>query len=195
MPLHHAGTQILKTKRLVLRPFSLDDAQAMYDNWDSDPQVTRFMNWSTHESIEVTRTILAEWVPQYQDPSYYHWCITLDGEPVGTIAILNIQERSMVGELGYNIGRKWWRQGITSEAAQAVLDFAFGVVGFHRIEAIHAVANPGSGGVMKKCGMRYEGSPRQKYLSSRGIFEDCDQYAILREDWEQPGPKGEKPKL
>ena len=79
MPLHHAGTQILKTKRLVLRPFSLDDAQAMYDNWASDPQVTRFMNWSTHESIEVTRTILAEWVPQYQDPSYYHWCITLEG--------------------------------------------------------------------------------------------------------------------
>ena len=37
MPLHHAGTQILKTKRLVLRPFSLDDAQAMYDNWASDP--------------------------------------------------------------------------------------------------------------------------------------------------------------
>ena len=56
MPLHHAGTQILKTKRLVLRPLSLDDAQAMYDNWASDPQVTRFMNWSTHESIEVTRT-------------------------------------------------------------------------------------------------------------------------------------------
>ena len=121
MPLHHAGTQILKTKRLVLRPFSLDDAQAMYDNWASDPQVTRFMNWSTHESIEVTRTILAEWVPQYQNPSYYHWCITLEGEPVGATAILNIQERSMAGELGYNIGRKWWRQGITSEAAQAVL--------------------------------------------------------------------------
>ena len=97
MPLHHAGTQILKTKRLVLRPFSLDDAQAMYDNWASDPQVTRFMNWSTHESIEVTRTILAEWVPQYQEPSYYHWCITLDGEPVGAIAVLNIQERSMAG--------------------------------------------------------------------------------------------------
>ena len=195
MPLHHAGTQILKTKRLVLRPFSLDDAQAMYDNWASDPQVTRFMNWPTHENIEVTRAILAEWVPQYQNPSYYHWCITLDSEPVGAISILNIQERSMAGELGYNIGQKWWRQGITSEAAQAVLDFAFGVVGFHRIEAIHAVANPGSGGVMKKCGMRYEGSARQKYLSSRGVFEDCDQYAILREDWEQPGPKGEKPKL
>ena len=52
MPLHHAGTQILKTKRLVLRPLSLDDAQAMYDNWASDPQVTRFMNWPTHENIE-----------------------------------------------------------------------------------------------------------------------------------------------
>ena len=46
MPLHHAGTQILKTKRLVLRPLSLDDAQAMYDNWASDPQVTRFIDSS-----------------------------------------------------------------------------------------------------------------------------------------------------
>ena len=110
MPLHHAGTQILKTKRLVLRPLSLDDAQAMYDNWASDPQVTRFMNWPTHENIEVTRAILAEWVPQYQNPSYYHWCITLDGEPIGAVSLLNIQERSMAGELGYNIGRKWWHQ-------------------------------------------------------------------------------------
>lgn len=67
MPLHHAGTQILKTKRLVLRPFSLDDAQAMYDNWASDPQVTRFMNWSTLKASRSPGTILAEWVPQYQD--------------------------------------------------------------------------------------------------------------------------------
>ena len=53
MPLHHAGnTNSEKPNALYCAPLSLDDAQAMYDNWASDPQVTRFMNWPTHENIE-----------------------------------------------------------------------------------------------------------------------------------------------
>ena len=96
----------------------------------------------------------------------------------------------MAGELGYNIGRKWWRQGITSEAAQAVLDFAFGVVGFHRIEAIHAVANPGSGGVMKKCGMRYEGSPARKNISATAAsLRTATSMPSSRKTGRSPAPK------
>lgn len=185
MKLHHAGTQTIQTQRLVLRPFALDDAEAMFFNWANDPQVTRFMLWSTHETIDTTRDILAEWVPMYKYPDYYHWCITLNEEPIGAIELFIRNERSCVGEIGYCIGQKWWKQGIMSEAAKAVVDFAFGTVGFNRIEAHHAVVNPGSGGVMKKCGMLYEGHMRQKYLSTRGVLEDCDFYAILKEDWEK----------
>lgn len=184
MPLNHVGTKTLHTKRLVLRPFTPNDAQAMFNNWASDPEVTKFMLWQTHASPADTAEYLENIVvPSYANKCTYHWCITLDGEPIGAIGSIIISERSMSSDLAYCLGRKWWKQGIVSEAAQAVIDFCFGTVGFNRIEAHHAVDNPGSGGVMKKCGMQYEGHIRQKYLSTRGQLEDCDLYAILKEDW------------
>ena len=185
MELNHVGTRTLKTTRLVLRPFYLSDAQAMFDNWASDSDVTKFMMWPTHKSVEVTQNILESWMPLYEKPDYYHWAITLDSVPIGTVGLFILNEKAGVGDLGYCLSKKWWKHGIMSEAVQAVIDFAFETVGFKRIEAHHSVDNPGSGGVMKKCGMLYEGHMRQKYLSMRGIFEDCDSYAILKGDWLQ----------
>ena len=54
MELNHVGTRTHKTTRLVLRPFCLSDAQAMYDNWANDAEVTKFMMWEPHASVEVT---------------------------------------------------------------------------------------------------------------------------------------------
>lgn len=185
MELNHVGTRTLKTTRLVLRPFCLSDAQAMFDNWASDSDVTKFMMWEPHASVEVTQSILESWMPLYEKPDYYHWVITLDSVPIGTVGLFILNEKAGVGDLGYCLSKKWWKHGIMSEAVQAVIDFAFETVGFERIEAHHSVDNPGSGGVMKKCGMLYEGHMRKKYLSTRGVFEDCDLYAILKEDWER----------
>lgn len=185
MELNHVGTRTLKTTRLLLRPFCLSDAQAMFDNWASDSDVTKFMMWPTHKSVEVTQNILQSWMPLYEKPDYYHWVITLDSVPIGTVGLFILNEKAGVGDLGYCLSKKWWKHGIMSEAVQAVIDFAFETVGFERIEAHHSVDNPGSGGVMKKCGMLYEGHMRKKYLSTRGVFEDCDLYAILKEDWER----------
>lgn len=184
MPLHHVGTQILTTRRLTLRPFSPDDAQAMFDNWAGDPEVTKFLMWPTHPSVDTTRTILESWLPLYEKPDYYHWVLVLDGQLIGTVGLFILNEKAGVGDLGYCLGRRWWRMGLMSEAVQAVIDFAFDTVGFNRIEAYHSLDNPGSGGVMRKCGMSCEGRMRQKYLSTRGVLEDCDLYAILKTDWE-----------
>ena len=57
--MNHLGTKILKTDRLLLRPFQLTDAEAMYRNWASDPDVTRFLTWPTHTSPEVSAKVLA----------------------------------------------------------------------------------------------------------------------------------------
>lgn len=97
---------------------------------------------------------------------YYHWAITLDSVPIGTVGLFILNEKAGVGDLGYCLSKKWWKHGIMSEAVQAVIDFAFETVGFERIEAHHSVDNPGSGSVMKKCGMLYEGHMRKKYLST-----------------------------
>ena len=69
----HCGTQTIETKRILLRRFSGDDAEAMYQNWASDPDVTEFLTWSPHTSIKVSQEILADWVVAYEKDNYYHW--------------------------------------------------------------------------------------------------------------------------
>ena len=85
--------------------------------------------------------------------------------------------------MGYCIGQKWWHQGYTSEALEAVIRFAFTGLGANRVAAIHNVLNPHSGGVMQKCGMQKEGVLRQGYRDNQGLGNYC-LLAILRSDWE-----------
>ena len=51
----------LETERLILRPFEKEDAEAIFYGWASDPEVTRYLTWDTHESIEMTRALLEMW--------------------------------------------------------------------------------------------------------------------------------------
>jgi len=58
-PLNHTGTVCLETERLVLRPMSVSDAEQMYKNWASNPEVAKYMSWSPHADIEVKKSVLA----------------------------------------------------------------------------------------------------------------------------------------
>ena len=71
MTVKDLGTKRLETERLILRRFTLEDAEKMYENWAGDPEVTKFLTWSTHESAETSRQILKEWVAAYDNPEVY----------------------------------------------------------------------------------------------------------------------------
>lgn len=71
----HLGTKVLHTKRLTLRPFTVDDAQEMYDNWASDPEVTKYLTWTPHASVEDTRSLLKIWAEESKKPESYNWAI------------------------------------------------------------------------------------------------------------------------
>lgn len=130
----------------------------MYDNWATNPNVTKFLTWQTHESIEVTAAVLREWVARYYEPDFYQWAIVLDeiDEPIGSMSVVRIDEEKSEFEIGYCIGEKWWRRGYTSEAFSRVIRFLFDEVGAKRICAKHDLDNPNSGRVMLKCGLKYE---------------------------------------
>ena len=185
--LTHKGTQIIETSRLILRPFTLDDAQAMFDNWASDPEVTKFLTWPTHGDVSISWMVLEDWVQSYENKENYQWAIELKeiGQPIGSISVVRQDANVGSAEIGYCMGKTWWHQGITSEALKAVVDFLFAEVGFNRIMARHDPNNPNSGGVMKKCGMKYEGTTRQSDRNNQGIC-DAVHYAILRSHWEKP---------
>ena len=183
--MRHTGTITLETPRLILRRFAAGDAAAMYRNWASDPEVTRFLTWPPHESLAVSEQVLADWIHGYDDPRQYQWAIVprCVGEPIGSISIVKINDDIDEIQMGYCIGQKWWHQGYTSEALEAVIRFAFTELGANRVAAIHNVQNPHSGGVMQKCGMQKEGVLRQGYRDNQGLGNYC-LLAILRSDWE-----------
>ena len=56
--MEHKGTTVITSKRLLLRRFVIEDAEAMFHNWASDPEVTRYLTWPAHSSVEVTKMIL-----------------------------------------------------------------------------------------------------------------------------------------
>ena len=183
----HKGTQRIETERLILRRFRVEDAQAMYDRWASDPQVTHFLTWPPHESVDSTRQLLALWEQDYEKPEHYQWAITLkeqDDLPVGSIAVVFRDDLAEKAEVGYCIGRVWWRQGITSEALAGVIGFLFEEVGMGRVEARHDVNNPNSGAVMEKCSMRKEGVMRRADHNNQGIVDVC-MHAILKDEWKK----------
>lgn len=181
--MNHCGTQKLETERLILRRFSIEDAAAMYKNWASDPDVTKYLMWPTHSDVGVSKAVLNDWVKSYSDEKYYQWAIVPKeyGEPIGSIAVVEMDEAVSKVHIGYCIGRAWWHRGITSEALKAVMDFLFDEVGVNRIESRHDPRNPNSGAVMRKCGMTYEGTMRSADWNNQGIC-DASYYTLLRSE-------------
>ena len=178
------GTRTLETERLILRRFSPRDAEDMYRNWASDPEVTRFLTWPCHTSPEGTRALLEQWAEKYADGTYFNWAIEYrqSRQAIGSIAVGKFNEEIGSAELGYCIGREYWGQGIMPEALTAVMHFLFEDAGFNRISACHDVNNPRSGRVMEKAGMRYEGTLRQAEKNNRGVC-DIVVRAALRSEW------------
>ena len=180
----HKGTRTIETPRLILRRFRVEDIEPAYRNWFTDPEVTKYISWKNHESLEESTKIVNSWIEQYSDPSYYQWAIVLKetGEPIGSIAGVKVSDPVGQVEIGYCIGSKWWHQYYTSEAMMAVMDYFFTTVHVLRVCAKHDVENVYSGKVMQKCAMRYEGTIRQTLLNNRGIV-DVDIYGMLAKEY------------
>lgn len=182
--MRHKGTKTIDTERLLLRQFNMNDAEAMFKNWESDSKVTEFLRWPTATNISEAEQVLNEWVQGYESLDFYQWAIVLKeiGEPIGTISVVGKNEKLDMVHIGYCIGSKWWHQGYTSEAFKAIIPFFFEEVGVNRIESQHDPNNPNSGKVMKKCGLKYEGTLCQADWSNKGIV-DAYMYSILKSEW------------
>lgn len=179
----HKGTTRLTTDRLILRRFTIEDAQDMYENWASDPEVTRFLTWPAHTSVEVSKAVLSDWIARYEQPDFYNWAIELKetGRVIGNISVVRVIDKIDGATIGYCMSRALWGNGIMPEALGEVIAFLFDEVEANRIDACHDVNNPKSGRVMVKAGMKFEGIFRQGGLNNVGI---CDEawYSVLRDE-------------
>lgn len=183
--MNHKGTVTIETNRLILRKLTEQDVENAYKNWTNDAEVTHYLTWPTHNSVEQTRKVICEyWIPGYHNRSFYQWAIELKeiNEPIGTISVVSLNDTVKMAEVGYCIGKLWWNKGIMSEALTAIIRFLFEEVKVNRIQAKHDPENIYSGKVMAKCGMLYEGTLRQSSKSNLGLV-DSAVYSILAEDY------------
>ncbi|AEV94515.1 GNAT family N-acetyltransferase [Pediococcus claussenii] len=162
-----AEKQIIKTKRLLLRPVRLDDAKDMYE-YTSNPDVVRYTTMTTATSVKQTYDGIAEF---FIANPVGKWGIESLAEErlIGTID-LRLDSNNNAAEIGYALNEKFWGNGFMPEAASVVLKLGFEELKLHRIYAVHDIDNPNSGRVMKKIGMQKEGVLREAaYIKNRYI--------------------------
>ena len=171
----------IKTGRLVLRPFALDDVDDVL-GYAGDPQWARYLAFIPQPFARpqaerfVAERIVRDW------NRYPAWAIMRGGGVIGGLG-LQLEANDRSATINYGLARTHWGQGLTTEAAQAVVDVAFHIWPLlNRIESFTDARNTASLRVMAKLGMQREATLRQSRLR-RGELVDWAGCGLLRRDW------------
>ena len=152
----------IETERLILRPLTVADAEDAFE-WQSDPEVNRYMVYSLYTDLEETRAWIAGLGP---DANEFGFELKATGKVIGAGGISYLADGD-AWELGYNLNRAYWGKGYATEASRALIRWAYETQGARDFTAAHATANGASGNVIRKCGFahvrhgaysRYDGS-------------------------------------
>lgn len=180
------GTKTLETDRLILRKIKLADYKEAYSNWCNNDNVSKYVVWNTHKNEGETRELFEIWVEDYKNLDTFRWIVELKDtkELIGTIDVVNKKFLKYDScEIGYCYGEKYWNKGYATEALKRVIKFLFEEVDAYIVFADHLSNNPGSGKVMEKSGMKFDGKLRQRFLDKDGIRNDLLCYSITKDEY------------
>ena len=171
----------LETSRCIMRPFEPSDLQDFFE-YAKRPNIGPNAGWPPHNNLDETRKILESFIEGEEV-----WAIVLkEGQRlIGSIGLHKDQLRSAedVRMLGYILSDAYWGLGIMSEAARAVIDYAFDRFGIHLLTVHHYSFNTRSKRVIDKCGFQYEGTLRHCSRIFDGSVYDLCCYSMTREEW------------
>lgn len=182
----------LQTHRLELSPISMEDLIPIHE-MHSLPETDHFNTLGIPENIEETKGILQSWIEKNEEQAQRSFTLKITIKEnqafVGLIALNLGLPKFRIGEVWYKLHSKNWGKGYATEALEKLLEFGFGALQLHRIEAGCAVDNLGSIRVLEKAGMFREGRKR-KVLPLKQGWSDNFQYAILASDFSNRPSKG-----
>ena len=173
----------IETERLILRNYKKTDIN---DYWEyvQMPNVGPRCGWEPHKSIEQAKERL-----DLEITKSLQFAIVLKSENkvIGSIELMepdkNTKGNGKCKEIGCLLSEHYWGKGITTEAGKEVVKFLFNEVGYNRIQARFMPVNIGSGKVMEKLGMKYEGTQRDMAKDNKGNFCDIAVYSILKREF------------
>lgn len=166
---------LIETPRLRLRLPEIADAQAIFDQYAQDAEVSRYLIWQPHKSIEETIQFLKRVLAGWQEEKSFSWVITRkpDYQLIGMVA-LRIEEHK--ANLGYLLARAYWGQGYMTEAVQALVDLALAQPEIYRVWAVCDIENRASARVLEKVGMSCEGVLRRWIMHPNISTEPRDSF-------------------
>lgn len=174
----------IRTRRLLLREARLSDYDDIHA-YAVDPEVVRFMDWGPN-TPQVTAQALGGWVAMSaqwpRDEVNLVMELLETGRAIGAIRLSIHSRADRTADFGYTLNKDYWRRGLGTEAASAVVETAFTTLGLHRVFATCDVRNAASYKVMEKLGMRREGTLLKNH-EVRGRWRDTHVYALLAQEW------------
>lgn len=165
------------TSRLVLRPLSEGDAPDVFA-YAADAEMTRYLLWDAHQSIDDSLVFLRHVAGRYALGEPYDWGIEWNGRVIGTIGLFDRRISAERAEVGFALGRAYWRQGFMRESLTAILDHAFCDLALRRVVARTHVQNQGSRALLASTGFTQEGTLRQD-IYAKGLFWDVAYFGLL----------------
>ena len=174
----------LETERLILRKFRLSDAKDAYNNWTSDKETSKYLDWNVHESVDVTKNYVNKVIEGYKNGSL-GWVVEIKNtkEIIGNISVVKLNKNDLNAEIGYCYGPKYWNKGYATEALKRVIEFLLNECDMHLVEARHISGNPASGRVMQKAGMVKEAILRDRKMNKyTKELNDLIVYSITKQE-------------
>lgn len=168
----------LSSERLLVRRLRPQDAEAIFQRYAQDAEVTRYLSWRPHRRIEETHAFIADAMERAASGRNQSYALTrTDAGLIGSIAFHRKSDSPSTLSVGYVLARAWWGQGYVSEALAKLVSWALVQPAIHRAEAHCHHLNGASARVMEKAGMQREALLR-RYTVFPNV-SDVPQDAIL----------------
>ncbi|MDG5472516.1 GNAT family protein [Jeotgalibacillus sp. ET6] len=176
---------ILETGKLRLRKVTNDDAHDLFV-YLSDEKVVQHMGLPPAEEVQDALDEIKWYQSIFEEGTGIRWGITLenDGRVIGSCGFLNISSSHSRAEIGFEVSREYWGEGVAGEALKAVLAYGFHQRGFERIQALIEPANISSQKLVEKHGFKREGLLRH-YEYTCGKFDDLYMYSLLSGEYKK----------
>lgn len=165
----------LNTQRLVLRKIQISDLDDVFE-YASDPLVSEFLTWYSHKTLEHTQSYLKYLQKLYRKGKFYDWGVEINGKLIGTVGFTQINLKDNSAEIGYVISRKFWGNGIATEAVNEILRFGFCILKYDRIFARIISDNNRSARVLFKCNFKKDNDSEDMII--KGIHRKVYQFSI-----------------
>ena len=180
----------IETARLTMRPIGNDDAERIWP-YVSNPEISRYMSWNAHASIEETRRFIADVRVRMDAGSTVAWVLAeRDSKNVcGLISLIAIVRthralRYDKAELAYWVGPPFQGRGYATEACRAAIAHAFEALDLNKVTVAHAAENEASRALIERLGFRKIGT-EYRHFCKDGRWIDHVIYELLRLDWRQ----------